>query len=67
MERLDSSVEVILSSLEDIGFFKVAGKNDMKLFWRNILSRAALSEGEAQYLEKTFSKAAGLSKKNSQN
>ena len=66
MERLDSSVEKILSSLEDIGFFKVAGRNDMKLFWRNILSRAALSEGEAQYLEKTFSKAAGLSKKNIQ-
>ena len=33
----------------------------MALFWRNILSRAALSEGEAKYIEMIFDKAAGLS------
>ena len=29
-----------------------------------ILSRAALTEGEAKYLEKTFNKISGLAKKN---
>jgi tRNA/rRNA methyltransferase len=36
----------------------------MENFWRGICSRAALSESEAQYIEKIFTKAAGLSKKN---
>ena len=35
----------------------------MERFWRDILSRAALSEGEAQYLEKVFDKASGLASK----
>ncbi|MBP5252121.1 MAG: RNA methyltransferase [Treponema sp.] len=64
MQRLEKTTDTIIHSLEEIGFFKVAGKKDMQLFWKNILSRAALSEGEAQYLEKTFNKAAGLCKKN---
>ena len=40
------------------------GREDMEAFWRNILSRAALSESEAKYLEKTFSKISGLAGKN---
>ena len=51
--------------MKKIGFFKMPGREDMENFWRNILSRACLSEGEAQYLEKTFSKMAGLATKNS--
>ena len=46
--------------LKRIGFFSVTGRPEMEKFWRDILSRSALSEGEAQYLEKTFDKAAGL-------
>ena len=38
----------------------------MSLFWRNLLSRAALSESEAKYIEKIFDKAAGLSQKSKQ-
>lgn len=64
LERLDSTVKTISNSLEQIGFFKVTGKDDMEIFWRNILSRAALSESEAQYIEKVFSKSAGLARKN---
>lgn len=64
-KRLKESVNIIADSLQKIGFFKQAGRKDMELFWRDILSRAALSEGEAQYLEKTFTKAAGLAQKNS--
>ncbi len=61
--RLHETVNKIADDLQNIGFFKVAGRPDMEIFWRDILSRAALSEGEAQYLEKVFDKAAGLCRK----
>lgn len=67
LQRIDKTVECIIENLQKIGFFKIAGKKDMQDFWRSLLSRAALSESEAKYLEKTFSKAAGLSTKNKLN
>lgn len=66
LDRLDQTVNTIADDLQKIGFFKVTGRPDMENFWRSILSRAALSEGEAQYLEKVFNKAAGLIGKNSE-
>lgn len=63
-ERLETTVTKIADSLEQIGFFSKTGRPDMEIFWKNILSRTALSEGEAQYIEKTFHKAAGLSTRN---
>ncbi len=63
LERLEKTVDVIGSSLRGIGFFSRTTDHEMKRFWRNILSRAALSEGEAQYIEQTFVKAEGLSHK----
>ena len=65
LERIDQTVETITNNMEKIGFFKMPGRQDMENFWRSILSRASLSEGEAQYLEKTFTKMAGLAQKNS--
>lgn len=62
-KRLKKTVAEITDNLQKIGFFSVAGRRDMEIFWRDILSRSALSEGEAQYIEKIFNKAAGLSKK----
>lgn len=64
-KRLRKTVESIADNLQKIGFFKVTGRGDMERFWRDILSRAALSEGEAQYLEKVFDKASGLAQKKS--
>lgn len=64
LTRLDKTVETISNNLEKVGFFKMPGREDMEGFWRNILSRAALSESEAKYLEKTFSKISGLAGKN---
>lgn len=61
LERLDKTVNEIADNLQKIGFFSVTGKHDMEQFWRMILSRAAISEGEAKYIEKVFDKAAGLS------
>lgn len=65
LERVDSTVQTITDDMQKIGFFKMPGRKDMENFWRSILSRASLSEGEAQYLEKTFDKMAGLAAKNS--
>ena len=62
-KRLDKTVNCIADNLQKIGFFKVTGRDDMEIFWRGILSRASLSEGEAQYLEKIFTKASGLAQK----
>ncbi len=64
MERLDGTVQVIADDLQKIGFFSITGREDMERFWRGILSRACLSEGECKYLEKIFNKAAGLAGKN---
>lgn len=63
--RLEKTVDEISDDLQKIGFFKVAGKEDMRRFWRDILSRAEISESEAVYIEKTFSKAAGLASRKS--
>ena len=65
LSHLDKTVDTIADNLEKIGFFKITGKDDMKHFWRSLLSRAALSEGDAKYIEKIFTKASGLSSKNS--
>ena len=65
LERVDRTVQTITDDMKKIGFFKMPGREDMENFWRSILSRASLSEGEAQYLEKTFDKMAGLATKNS--
>ncbi len=61
LDRLDRTVTEIADSLQKIGFFKVTGRADMEKFWRDVLSRASLSESEASYIEKVFGKAAGLS------
>lgn len=65
LERIDKTVATVTDNLQSIGFFKIAGRSDMEKFWRAILSRAAISESEAQYIEKIFTKAAGLASKNS--
>ena len=63
LQRIDKSVQSITDNMQKIGFFKMPGRQDMENFWRSLLSRAAITEGEAQYLEKTFSKIAGLATK----
>jgi tRNA/rRNA methyltransferase len=65
-DRLAKTVGVITDDLKKIGFFTITGKPEMEQYWKAILSRASLSESEAQYIEKVFNKAAGLSSKNMQ-
>ena len=64
IERLNKTVSIISENLKKIGFFKITGQEDMENFWKSILSRAMLSEGEAKYIEKMFVKASGLANKN---
>ena len=63
LKRLKTTTTTITDSLKKIGFFSLAGREDMERFWTETLSRAALSEGEAVYVEKLFTKIAGLYKK----
>ena len=65
MERLDKTVQTIADDLQKIGFFSITGRDDMERFWRGILSRSGLSEGECKYIEKIFNKAVGLAGRNS--
>ncbi|MGP1458446.1 MAG: RNA methyltransferase [Treponema sp.] len=67
LSRIDKTVTSITDNLQKIGFFSIAGRHEMQLFWRSLLSRAALSESEAQYIEKIFTKAAGLAAKSAKN
>ncbi|MBP5403299.1 MAG: RNA methyltransferase [Treponema sp.] len=60
LERLDKTVKTITDSFKSLGFFKLNGREDQERFWKDIMSRASLSEGEVKYLEKIFSKAQGL-------
>ncbi|WP_147615382.1 RNA methyltransferase [Treponema pectinovorum] len=64
IERLEKTVSTISENLKSIGFFKIAGQTDMENFWKGVFSRAALSEGEAAYIEKIFTKISGLASKN---
>ena len=64
LARLDKTVNCISDNLKKIGFFKIAGRLDMENFWREILARSSLTESEAKYIEKTFTKMAGLACKN---
>jgi tRNA/rRNA methyltransferase len=60
LARLNETVSVVTGSLGKIGFFTQTDATDLTRFWQGILSRAALSEGEAAYLERIFTKAEGL-------
>lgn len=63
LARLDGVTMRIAESLKAIGFFSVSGEAGMeetRKFWRGVLSRSALSEGEAKYIEHIFDKAKGM-------
>ena len=62
-ERIEKTVNILTDNLQKMGFFTLAGRNDMEQFWQNLLSRAAISESEAKYIEKIFNKASGLFRK----
>ena len=56
LARLGEVVESISDSIDRIGLFRVAGKEDNDRFLAEILARAALSESEAKRIEQLFRK-----------
>lgn len=59
-EEIDTLTAGIAENLRGIGFFKQVDDSDMRTFFRDIFSRAALSAGEANRLGKIFTKIRGL-------
>ena len=47
-EEIDELTGSISGNLKDIGFFKQVDDTDMRIFFRDIISRAALSAGESK-------------------
>jgi TrmH family RNA methyltransferase len=57
---VDSLVQTMTRSLKAIGFFKLVGPEQMAVFLKDIIARAALSVNEARRLGVTFKKIGGL-------
>ena len=64
-EEIDELTGSISGNLKDIGFFKQVDDTEMRMFFRDIISRAALSAGEANRLDKIFTKIRGLASRRS--
>ncbi|OQX30054.1 MAG: hypothetical protein B0D92_00470 [Spirochaeta sp. LUC14_002_19_P3] len=60
-EDIDHLVEVIYDSLDAMNYFKAADRFHTRRYFRDILSRAALSVKEARQMEKIFRKLQYLS------
>lgn len=60
LSRIEKTVSLLTDNLQTLGFFQKAGKPEMVRFWTSLLSRASLSESEAKYIEKIFTKISGL-------
>jgi tRNA/rRNA methyltransferase/tRNA (cytidine32/uridine32-2'-O)-methyltransferase len=62
-----SAIDILVKSVSDVlarlGFYKQPGREEQERFFRDIFSRAGLSEREARYLGDIFSKAARLAQK----
>ncbi len=59
-KQLDQLTGVITESLEQIGFFKREEKEEVRRFYKDILSRSLMSQSETKRLEKMFKKIAAL-------
>ncbi len=59
-DRLIELSQVVTDSFDEIGFFKQNEKNEVGIFFRDIFSRAGLSESETARLMKMFRKMARL-------
>jgi tRNA/rRNA methyltransferase/tRNA (cytidine32/uridine32-2'-O)-methyltransferase len=64
-ERLDALSRSVSDSLALLGFYKQPGREDQERFFRDIFSRAGLTQREGQYIADIFAKAARLAKKKS--
>jgi TrmH family RNA methyltransferase len=61
LSEVNSLAEDITASLEKLGFFKMTDDSDLKIFLRDIFSRANINGREKKKLKKLFDKIAGIS------
>ncbi|MDR3172340.1 MAG: TrmJ/YjtD family RNA methyltransferase [Treponema sp.] len=57
---VDTTARSITDSLGSLGFYKQPGREEQERFFRDLISRAGLTEREAAYLADIFAKAARL-------
>jgi len=57
---VDKVAATIVDNFDAIGFFKQDEKDEVRIFFHDILTRAALSVKEAKRIEKMFRKMAGI-------
>ncbi|MCQ2604663.1 MAG: TrmJ/YjtD family RNA methyltransferase [Spirochaetia bacterium] len=57
---IDDLSDNLIENMRKIGFFKIDGSQDMKVFFRDIFTRAMLSKEESVKLDRIFSKIAGI-------
>jgi tRNA/rRNA methyltransferase/tRNA (cytidine32/uridine32-2'-O)-methyltransferase len=62
-ERLEALSRSLSDSLALLGFYKQPGREDQERFFRDVFSRAGLTQREGQYIADIFAKAARLAKK----
>jgi len=60
MATISTLTELILETLGAVGFYTQAGKEDQRLFFRDLLARTALTVDEYRYLEGIVQKARKL-------
>ncbi len=61
-EELEVLVGEIVESLSALGFFRKASPQEMGVFWRDLLARAALEQREAERLKRIFQEIRGLAR-----
>ena len=59
-EELERLVQAIVDSLAGLGFFRKTSAEEMGVFWRDLLARAALEKREAERLDRIFHELRGL-------
>jgi tRNA C32,U32 (ribose-2'-O)-methylase TrmJ len=66
-EAVDALTQSITNALESLGFYKQPGRPEQERFFRDIISRAALTEREGKYLGDIFAKASRLEQRQTPN
>jgi len=59
-EAINLAVKKLTDKLKTLGFYKKPGREEQENFYRDLISRAGLTEREAQYLIDNIAKAARL-------
>jgi tRNA/rRNA methyltransferase/tRNA (cytidine32/uridine32-2'-O)-methyltransferase len=62
LAKISALTDLVLETLGSVGFYTQAGKEDQRLFFRDLLARSALTADEYRYLEGIIHKAHKLFK-----